>query len=55
MGIGTDCIVSCKSNYHSIMTAPKLCNTVSIKYTCKEIGKENEMMFVRNKLVHKGH
>jgi hypothetical protein len=31
MGIGTDCIVSCKSNYHSITTAPKLCNTVSIK------------------------
>jgi hypothetical protein len=31
MGIGTDCIVSCKSNYHSITTAPKLCNIVSIK------------------------
>ena len=31
MGIGTDCIVSCKSNYHLITTAPKLCNTVSIK------------------------
>jgi hypothetical protein len=31
MGIGTDCIGSCKSNYHSITTAPKLCNTVSIK------------------------
>ena len=31
MGIGTDCIVSCTSNYHSITTAPKLCNTVSIK------------------------
>jgi hypothetical protein len=31
IGIGTDCIVSCKSNYHSITTAPKLCNTVSIK------------------------
>jgi hypothetical protein len=31
IGIGTDCIVSCKSNYHSITTAPKLFNTVSIK------------------------
>jgi len=28
MGIGTDCMVSCKSNYHSITTTPKLCNTV---------------------------
>ena len=29
--VGFQLIVSCKSNYHSITTAPKLCNTVSIK------------------------